>query len=198
MKIKAKTCRVCKEDYQPRVSLQVCCSLPCALKQSTDKRLSRERVLVNRAEKAARAVLRKDKARIKTRSQHLKEAQAVYNKWIRLRDDLLPCISCQRHHNGQYHAGHYRSVGAAPELRFDEDNCHKQCAPCNNHLSGNIADYRINLVKKIGQAKVDGIEGPHSPCKYTIEEIKGIKSAYKDKIKSITSTSSPDEKPPIP
>ncbi|WP_258530002.1 recombination protein NinG [Pseudomonas aeruginosa] len=64
-------------------------------------------------------------------------------------------------HDGQYHAGHYRSVGSHPELRFDEDNVHKQCAPCNNHKSGDVVNYRINLVAKIGAAAVARLEGPH-------------------------------------
>ena len=113
-----------------------------------------------------------DKERVKTKGQWLKEAQASFNKFIRIRDSKEPCISCQRHHQGQYHAGHYRTVGGSPELRFNELNNHKQCSACNNFLSGNIADYRINLIKKIGIDKVEWIEGPHEAKKYSIEEIK--------------------------
>ncbi len=115
-----------------------------------------------------------------------KQAQAAFNKFIRIRDASLPCISCGRHHSGQYHAGHYRSRGAHPELRFEELNCHKQCAPCNNHLSGNISNYRPALIEKIGQGKVDWIEGPHEVVKYTCQDLKEIELKYKEKIKELT------------
>lgn len=125
------------------------------------------------------------KEAIKPRSKWLKEAQTQFNKYIRLRDRQDPCISCGRHHEGQYHAGHYKTVGANPELRFEERNCHKQCAPCNNHLSGNIANYRPNLITKIGMEGVEWIEGPHEPLKLSIDEIKELIATYKDKIKEL-------------
>ena len=114
------------------------------------------------------------------------KAQAAFNKYIRLRDDKEPCISCQRHHQGQYHAGHYKTVGAHSELRFNEDNCHKQCAPCNNHLSGNIENYRPNLIKKIGRESFDKITDHKVSVKWTCEMYAGIEIIYKAKLKQIT------------
>jgi hypothetical protein len=124
---------------------------------------------------------------LKTKSDHLKEAQAVFNQYIRLRDELLPCVSCGRFHNGQWHAGHYRPVGgrSGAALRFCEDNVHRQCAPCNNHKSGNIGDYRIELVRRIGQERVDWLEGPHDHKKFTVEEIEQIKKDYRKKINQL-------------
>lgn len=169
-----KKCRVCKEPFSPANSLQVACRVKCALEHAREQRKKKE----------ARE-LRARKQALKTRSDWLKEAQVEFNKFIRERDADLPCISCGRHHQGQYHAGHYRTVGACPELRFNEFNCHKQCAPCNNHLSGNIVEYRINLVERIGQAAVEWLEGPHDPVKYTIDEIKEIKRLYRQKTREL-------------
>lgn len=139
--------------------------------------------------KKGRQIKRKEHAkareRVKTRAEWLRDAQTWFNKYIRLRDKDEPCISCQRHHAGQYHAGHYLSVGANPELRFNELNNHKQCAPCNNHLSGNIAKYRPNLINKIGINNVEWLEGPHKVAKYTVDEIKEIIAKYKAKCKDI-------------
>jgi len=135
-------------------------------------------------EAAAKRERKEHKARkekLKTRSDYAKEAQAEFNRFIRIRDDHLPCISCGRHHSGQYHAGHYRTVGGNPELRFDELNCHKQCSVCNNHKSGNIVEYRINLVQRIGSDQLEWLEGPHEPKKYTIEELRAIKLEYRVK-----------------
>jgi hypothetical protein len=45
--------------------------------------------------------------------------------------------------------------------------------------SGNILEYRIRLVKKIGQSAVDWLEGPHEAKRYTIDELKEIKARYR-------------------
>ena len=108
------------------------------------------------------------------RSHWIKKAQTAFNKYVRQRDAKEPCISCGRFHDGQYHAGHYKSVGSSPELRFNELNNHKQCAPCNNHLSGNIVNYRPRLIEKIGLEKVEWLEKHHKPAKLSIDDIKAV------------------------
>lgn len=165
--LRAKTCKGCGDKFVPDRALQVVCSVPCSWayvgKQNaaTDRRLTR----------AA-------KAKLKTRRDWLREAQAAFNRFIRARDVGKPCISCGRHHQGQIHAGHFLSTGARPELRFNENNVHAQCAPCNNHLSGNIVLYRKGLIAKVGIELVEWLEGPHQPKKYTIDELKSIKDKY--------------------
>lgn len=172
--LREKKCKVCGEKFRPFQSTQRTCSTICAI---NDGRAQRK--------KADKRELRQAKERIKPRAQWIKEAQAAFNKFIRLRDAAEPCISCGRHHQGQYHAGHYKSTGASPELRFEELNCHKQCAPCNNHLSGNIVNYRPALIAKIGMGYVEWLEGNHPPAKWTIDELKEIKRRYNAKAREI-------------
>ena len=173
-------CKVCGQPFVKTFSsTQKVCSPECAIKLARDNAQKAQ-------ERAEKKKQRERKAKLKSRSEWLKEAQSVFNKFIRLRDKDQPCISCGRYHQGQYHAGHYRSVGACPELRFCELNVHKQCAPCNDHKSGNIIEYRINLVNKIGADKVDWLERQdHDPKKYTIEDCKAIIKYYKAKIKEL-------------
>jgi hypothetical protein len=45
-------------------------------------------------------------------------------------------------------------------------------------LSGNLLCYRINLIKKIGQAAVDVLEGAPVEKKWTIDELKEIQQKY--------------------
>jgi hypothetical protein len=144
------------------------------------------------AEKARKALadvgrkeLRAAKERVKTKGHYMREAQAAFNAWVRERDAKLPCISCGRHHEGKYDAGHYRTVGSNPALRFEPLNCHRQCSPCNTHKSGNIVNYRIELVKRIGAAAVEWLEGPHAPKKYTIEDLKAITAEYRAKTREL-------------
>lgn len=119
------------------------------------------------------------------RSTQLRLAQKAFNAFIRERDKNGFCISCGRNHRGQYHAGHYRSIGAAPHLRFNQFNVNKQCAPCNNHKSGNIGEYRINLVAKFGLEKVEWLESQNEPVKLTIDDILSIKIYYTQLLKRI-------------
>ena len=121
---------------------------------------------------------RKRELKANDRPFRTKEAQKAFNAYIRKRDEKEPCISCQRHHSGQYHAGHFKTTAARPDLRFNEDNCHKQCAPCNNHLSGNVGEYIVHLINKIGQDRFDALT-PVEPVKYSCEELKEIELKYK-------------------
>jgi hypothetical protein len=122
---------------------------------------------------------------LKSRQQWLKEAQVAFNRYIRTRDAAEPCISCGRFHTGAYDAGHYRSVGAQPAIRFNEDNCHKQCVPCNQHKGGNVIEYRLRLLQKIGPERLAFLEQDHPAVKYTIEDAKRIKALYRDKNKQL-------------
>jgi hypothetical protein len=175
-RIKPKKCRVCGNEYLPYMTTQVCCmSYECQVTYATAHALKSQEKRV----KAERKELRERREKAKPLSWHKAEAQRWVNKYIRLRDAKEPCISCGRQHTGQYHAGHYRTVGSCPELRFEELNIHKQCSACNNHLSGNIVNYRRNLVERIGMEKVEWLEGKHEPKHYTIDDLKAIKAKYK-------------------
>lgn len=164
-------CKVCRVEYKKwRMTQKVCGSVECAAEYARQVR-----------EKEERKELRARKEKLKTRTQWLKEAQIEFNRYIRERDRDLPCISCGRFHGGSYDAGHYRSVGAAPQLRFDEDNCHKQCVPCNQHKSGNAIEYRRGLVERIGLQRVAILEANSETIRWTIEDAKRIKAEYKAK-----------------
>lgn len=144
-----------------------------------------------REAKAKRAKHRADKERLKTKAQHMREAQQAFNAYIRERDRDLPCISCGNTNpggdprGGVWDCSHYRSVGASPELRFEPLNAHKGCKQCNRDKSGNIVEYRLRLIDKIGQRALDWLEGKHEPKRYTIEELKEIKAAYRAKVREL-------------
>ena len=170
--MKLTRCKICRNEYKKFSISHKTCSPECAIE------------LVNR-DKAKKARIHHiaEKLRLKSRREWLKDAQIVVNKFVRKRDDGKPCISCGRHHEGQHHAGHYLSVGAHPALRFEMENIHLQCQPCNVHLSGNILNYRKGLIDKIGISRVEWLEGSHAPKKYTIQDLQEIISIYKNKLK---------------
>lgn len=175
-----RRCKFCKNYFSTWVEYPagVFCSIDHALAFAQQPK-QREAAFKAKTNERKKALLDND------RGHFLKKAQEAFNRFIRLRDADMPCVSCGRHHTGQYHAGHYRTAGAAPELRFDPMNCHKQCAPCNNHKSGNLTEYRIELVRRIGIDGVAYLEGPHEPKKYTIDELKEIAQRYKIAAKNL-------------
>lgn len=172
-----KRCKACGEAFSPARSLQVVCSPLCAI-GFAKKAKARKDAAASREE---RKVIRAAREKAKTRGDHLRELQASFNTWIRLRDVHQPCISCGRlpSWQGQWDAGHYRSRGSEPALRFEPDNVHKQCLPCNRHLSGNLIAYRVNLIEKIGLERVEWLEGHHEAKKLTVPELQEMKALYR-------------------
>jgi hypothetical protein len=181
MNLKLKKCKVCRTSYEPSKPMQTVCSPACALSLAVSKR--------GKAEKTAQVKERRETKvkldKLKSRATWAKEAQTAFNLFVRVRDADQPCISCGRHHQGQFHAGHYLSVGARPELRFEEFNVAKQCAPCNTHLSGNAVLFRKALLEKLGVEVVDWLEGPHATKHYSVDDLKAIKADYTAKAKTL-------------
>lgn len=121
-----KRCKACQVMFTPVRNFQaVCGKIACAPAVVPDNRERACKALADLERQETRTA----RKRIKSRGDNLREAQAAFNAWIRRRDADLPCISCGRHHQGQYHAGHYRTVGANPELRFESLNVWKQARP---------------------------------------------------------------------
>jgi len=147
--------------------------------------------------------VKKKKLKDNDRKIRMPAAQAAFNKFIRLRDKDLVCISCLRTNEqvgdtdswkvgGAWDCGHFLTRGAFPELRFEELNAHKQCKSCNGGSDKYAKktqlvrdDYRINLIDKIGLDKVEWLEGKHEPKKYTCEELKEIELKYKALVKKM-------------
>ena len=136
------------------------------------------------------AFCNKKRDKLKTRCDWIKEAQAAFNRYIRLRDAGKPCICCGRPLEGGaigggFDAGHYRSVGSAPHLRFDERNVHGQTKQCNRYGAGRAVDYRIGLIARIGREAVEELEADQKPRKHTIEDLIEIRNTYRAKAKEI-------------
>jgi len=175
--------RGCGNEFEQYSSLQTRC-YECLVNTARKTRKREEA----KAAREAKAKRRAERDAVKTRSEWTKEAQQAFNRYIRLRDKGLPCISCDKIDDGshQRHASHYRPAGIATALRFHEHNVHASCAQCNSHKSGNLVEYRIRLVKKIGKDAVKYLESQNATHKWDIDDLKEIKSMYKEKAKLLT------------
>lgn len=188
--IKPKKCKApgCGKPFKPTMTTQKVCSIACAKAMAKDPKL--QKVAAKAITKQAREDLKERREKLKSKGDHLREAQQAFNAYIRERDRLAgySCISSGRplDWNGNaVDAGHYRSTGAAPHLRFDENNCHAQSKHDNRYLSGNVADYRIGLIQRIGLEAVEALERDQSVRRYTIEDLQAIKVLYRQKLKDL-------------
>ena len=164
-------CQHCGSEFTPERPLQRVCSAICAARK------------VKADKKTEAATTKARKEALKRIPDYIKDAQHAFNAFIRLRDRSKPCICCGRTgagemHGGEWDAGHYRSRGAAPHLRFDERNVHAQLKQCNRYASGNVVGYRAGLIERIGQEAVDALEADQAPRHYSIEELRAIKAHY--------------------
>lgn len=182
-------CKVCKVKFEAKYFLQKACLDPACLAEWA--KMDRE-AKADKVHKQKKKELKDNDKKIR-----MPAAQKAFNAFIRNRDEKLPCVSCGLFITadmpyGRYDCGHYKTVGGFPELRFEEFNAHKQCKKCNGG-AGNFTrkdasvakEYRINLIKKIGLEKVEWLEGPHEPKKYTCSELKEIELLYKQKLKDL-------------
>jgi hypothetical protein len=180
-KVRTRLCKVksCRKEFTPYRSIQPCCSIVCEHDWIMSERARKER---SERQEGLRALKRK--------ADHIAEAQVAFNAFIRLRDQLAshPCISSGKPldwSGNNVDAGHYRSRGSAPHLRFNENNVHAQSKQENRYKAGNAVDYRLGLIARIGLAAVEALECDQEPRRWTIEELQEIKAFYRAKTKTL-------------
>ncbi|MES2592368.1 MAG: recombination protein NinG [Bacteroidota bacterium] len=184
-----RKCKVCLSKFKidPFKPFLPGCSYDCNVAYSkillANKKAKEERDFTKQCRKDKKAFYDNNK----THSDYLADLQDVFNAFIRQRDKLLPCISCGTMNNVKYDAGHFYSRKGYSGIRFDEDNVHKQCSNnCNVHLSGNFAEYSIQLPKRIGQERFNAlVERRHKELRLSIPEIKELIIEYKHKLKQL-------------
>lgn len=160
-----KKCKVCEKSFTPLRPLQSVCSPRCALQKVRQEKIQ------------DRQETRKKRNALKTIAQLEEECRRIVQAIARIRDRNDGCISCHMgpNYGGVWHGSHYRSHGSCSSLQFHLWNIHKSCAQCNLHKSGNIAEYRPRLIKKIGSENVDWLESQPKSKKFTREYLERFK-----------------------
>jgi hypothetical protein len=167
--------------------MQSVCSPACGLALAAKQRAQKEA----RSQRDERKSLAERRAKLKTRREWIAEAQAVVNKVARLRDILAGhgCISCGARPNARFggamDAGHFRSVGSAPHMRFYLPNIHLQCKRCNRDLGSNTVEYRKGLVERITIKRVEEIESMQWTPKWSIEYLQRLKKVMSKKARRL-------------
>ena len=168
-----KPCRKCGEQFTPFRTFDKFCYV-CSKTEQAMKNL----------DKIKKQNKKQAKEDLLTLSDYLKLAQATFNKYINIRDKGKPCISCFKPITGRVNASHYYNANNHYALRFDEDNVHSSCITCNQHLHGNLIQYRKGLIERIGEARISRLdELSNETRKFSRDELKELITEYKEKIK---------------
>lgn len=177
-KPRIKACEVCSDPYEVRrLGQRVCGDYKCAIQLG--KIIAQAAML-----KKARKEKREWKQSNKKISKLIAEAQHEFNRFIRERDFGQPCICCGKYgtadplSGGLYDAGHFRTRGAAPHLRFNEDNCHLQLKSCNMGNAGKGSNYRQRLIEKIGLERVEALENDNRVVKWDRDQLIALRRKY--------------------
>lgn len=153
-----KKCKNCEVEFVQIKTLQYLCSPKC------DKEYSKKR--------------KENRKDIRRKQDYEKLLEIIFNRFIRERDKDKPCISC-----GEITplvAGHFYPVGSYKNLRFDEHNVHGQCMKCNGFNHGDLKNYKIGLINRIGQDNFDNlVERSRVEAHFTSQEILAKTNKYK-------------------
>lgn len=179
-KPRQKRCKACKATFAQSRPLQSVCGPSCGLELARKKR-----------EKAERAQDRATRERLKPRAKWLAECQAIVNRYVRVlalsRGD--GCYTCgatpEQKFGGTFDAGHFRSVGSAPHLRFWIPQIKMQCIPCNRHKGGMALAFRRALVRDHGEQWVESLESMQHVAKFDIDYLRRFKSVIGRRLKRL-------------
>lgn len=180
--------RTCRAEFVRPAPFVTWCSPECGTVLAMS-RLEKQKRAAARAERVA---TKEKLAKFKSKRDHLADCQRAFNAYIRFRDRDKPCICCDRAstgvaglHTHGWDAGHYRSVGSAPHLRFHEQNVHKQLVLCNRYGAGRAVEYRAGLIVRIGLDAVEALERDQEPRHYTVDQLIALTAHYKQKLKEL-------------
>lgn len=177
-----RKCAWCSEQYTPSQMGQRVCSVACSIAYNR----------AQAAREAHRAPRKPGAGKAPTdRRTALKRCQLAFNAYIRARDQHLPCITCGTRNpggdprGGVWDCGHWLTVGAHPEKRFNPDNAARQCVSCNRHRSGAQKAFREALVKRIGLARVEAVEAPEPPAKWTVDDLNAMAADFRRMVREM-------------
>ncbi|EMN1229850.1 recombination protein NinG [Enterobacter roggenkampii] len=190
-----RKCKVCGEYFVPKfhdIRIRWCCPEHGAILAMEEREKEKVKAEAKRireqkeAEKEGRKRRKAKRESLKSKSQWDKEAQSAFNRYIRIRDEGKPCVSCGNPLIGKSNyltgsaidASHYRSRSAASHLKFNVFNVHSACTRCNRQLSGNAVEYRIRLIHRIGLKRVERLEADNAPRRFDVTYLKRVKAIF--------------------
>jgi hypothetical protein len=157
-KQKPKKCKYskCKKDFMPWSTTQATCdNYLCALGYAAEKKAKKEKKEHAKAKRETREQLKA----LMTRTKWFAKLQVVVNQWVLYRDRDEPCCTCGTTRPIKFDAGHFHTVKARSDIRFELTQIHRQCSQnCNVYGSGMRNEYEKFLIEKYGPSHIDYLE----------------------------------------
>lgn len=174
-KRKCKGCgRYLRQDNHPwvRINGSYFHTMDCAVKKASKNVVVAKK---NRSKEKKQAWAKKKRDN-KGLTYWIKESKIAAQECSAWRDNSKGCISCGMFLHQikddfltRFDGGHYKSVGAHPELQLNLMNIHGQCRSCNGFKGGCPDEYRKGLILRYGENLVDKLEGPQPRVKWTLD-----------------------------
>ena len=148
--VKEKTCNICGQKFTPYSSLQKCCrNYKCMVKHlKIEKKEKHEKLkeIVKDYKKLAWTQI----------SRYVRYTSSIKDDQGRVQCYTCPKILLP----SEADCGHFKHDKLDGDLR----NLRIQCSKCNRYLSGNLSEYRKNLVRDHGEEWVQQLERDSSEC----------------------------------
>ena len=171
---KNPNCKLPDRKFLPDRQLQDCCSVPCTIEWIRIKAKTKQ-------EKGYAADKRK--FNLNNLSHQKNSTQQSFNAFIRALEQGQICISCLQ--PKPLTCGHFKTVAACPELRYDPRNAYGQCSQCNGgqvnyrpHDGTVIKRYSINLAERMGSEMVAYLNSHHEPKHYTCQDLIELRKMF--------------------
>jgi len=173
--LKPKFCKNCLDQFQPYKSTDKLCSFQCSVAYKEKQEIE------ERFKKIEAKVKERDSVKLLT-----KLAKQLAQKWARIRDAQLPCISCGTTKSIEWHGCHLYKSELYSGVRFDELNLARGCKKCNVFLDGNEVGYVKGFIERYGLEAFNELSKKATETKnkkWSVPELKEIINYYKLKIK---------------
>ena len=129
----------------------------------------------------------------KNKKIRITSADKWFSIFIRIRDivsgEYCMCITCRKliHWKYQAHCGHFATRGKLM-TRYDERNCHAQCAKCNIDNDGEQAKHGLAIDRLYGHGtaqKLIDLSEIRGQKEHTREAIKLFSREYREKAREL-------------
>ena len=194
--MKWKKCRVCTTKFPVDLPKQLVCGPTCALALNV---LNREKEYNKETKRLRTAFDNKDLPHQLALTQKVFNRMRVLQelKWFHDRGLEPECISCGKPLGGdQWCCGHFKTVGAQANLRFDEHNTKLQHNKnCNMHLSGDVGGtkntrgYKKGLLIRFGSDEgewiIDYCEVHNEVKKWDCDELIEMRKGFAKRVREL-------------
>ena len=166
-----RRCLYCKDYFDMTEMDKIPAGWFCCHEHIAQYAADRQRKQAEKTRKRAQVERKKSKSikrkELMTRSQWYAKLQTLVNQYVRWRDRYEGCCTCgERREDIKYDAGHFHTISARPDIRFELSQIHKQCSvKCNQYGSGMRREYEKFLISKYGHDHVSQLEKVREPLK---------------------------------